>query len=77
MGELPGVGVSAAHDAAAATSLHSHTSNIFMVHTRYFPRTIGVERNLEESFLGAAAAMAARPRTRRTLMLSALANTEI
>ena len=37
MGELPGVGVSAAHDAAAATSLHSHTSNIFNVHTRYFP----------------------------------------
>ena len=37
---------------------------------------MGVERNLEESFLGAAAAMAARPRTRRTLMLSALANTK-
>ena len=31
---------------------------------------------MEESFLGAAAAMAARPRTRRTLMLSALANTK-
>ena len=40
MGELPGVGVSAAHDAAAATSLDSgDTSNIFNVHTRYFSHT--------------------------------------
>ena len=70
MGELPGVGVSAAHDAAAATSLHSHTSNIFMVHTRYFPRTIGVERNLEESFLGAPAARATTLRRIAALMMT-------